>query len=128
MLIFYTCQTGQPYCQWHHQETPWYRQLWPEDEQILLNFPYLYYHCFVDRHLMNHYIKFGGKLTSPQPKMTIFPQLSNWQPYCQWHHWGNPLNYNFYIHQYWFCDIDFLVISTQNDHGKRIIIARPECI
>ena len=56
-------------------------------------------------------------------KMTTFPQLSNWQSYCQWYHWENPLNYNFFTHQYWLCDI---VSLTQNHHGKGIITLGPE--
>ena len=93
----------------------------------MINFPlalplYLLQGC-----LRNHCIKFGGKLTSLEPENDNFLQLSNWWPYCWWHHWGNPLNYDFFTH--WLdCNINFPVILIQNCHNKRIIIPWPECI
>ena len=82
---------------------------------------------FEERCLRNHYTKLGGELTSQNWRMAIFPQLSNSQPYCPWHHYQeNPLDYNFYTYWYWLCSIDFMVISTQNHHGKRIVIPGPE--
>ena len=41
-------------------------------------------------------------------------QLPNWWPYCPWcHYQDNSPNDYFYIHWYWFCDVDFPVILTK---------------
>ena len=40
----------------------------------------------------------------------------------------NPPQNVFSIRQYQLCDTDFPLNSIQNGHGKRILIARPECM
>ena len=74
MAFFYTqtCQTGSHIVYVKRMlmtsllGKPLVQQLKLEKEQNWLTFPYLYHHTFAERCLMDHYIKFGGKVILPE--------------------------------------------------------------
>ena len=105
---------------------------------IILGSKTLYHHREVSR---NHYIKSGeqtplepnnnGNFLHPNYQTEVGGHIAYVKGIPMTSLSGRPLgsgNYNFYICQYWPCDIDFPVILTQNHCGKRMVIPGHKCI
>ena len=128
MAIFPQLSTWWPYCWWcNYWRNPfvqavmtWKWAKWVEMSKISS----LYLHWEVS--LESLYQIWRGT-DHPRAKNSNFLPLLNWQAILSLMSLEKLLGYDFYIHQYWLCNIDFPTILTQNCCSKRIINPGPKC-